>query len=55
MVWAEITDDDEDTENALLLTEAKVNAAYPNKGIHVSTFIVEERYGYPVPGFLFLN
>ncbi|NOS85216.1 MAG: hypothetical protein HOP31_08765 [Ignavibacteria bacterium] len=42
LVWAEIKDDDEISENALLLAEAKVNAKFCSKGFHISSTIVEQ-------------
>ena len=42
LVWAEIKDDDEETEDALIMSEAKVNAGCFKYGFHISTTIVEE-------------
>ena len=50
LVWAEIKDDDEDTEDALLLAEAKINAKYGAEGFHVSSTILEESDNYKIPG-----
>ncbi|MFA6056761.1 MAG: hypothetical protein WC756_01080 [Taibaiella sp.] len=49
LVWAEINEDDEEVENALLLTEAKLNAKFAGKGLHLSSFIVEESDHFPIP------
>src|SRR5882672_11206322 len=35
LVWAEISDDDETTEKALILSEAKANAKYSDNGFFV--------------------
>ncbi len=42
LVWAEIKDDDESCENALIIAEAKINAKFSEKGFHISSTIVEE-------------
>lgn len=49
LVWAEIKDDDEDTENGLLIVEAKINSVYHEFGYDVTTTIVEERDCLAVP------
>lgn len=49
LVWAEISDDDEPTERALILSEAKANSKYSNNGFYVSSTIVEESDGFKVP------
>lgn len=49
LVWAEVTDEDEEAEDALLLTEAKVNAKFFSHGFHVSSTIVEKSDNVPVP------
>lgn len=41
LVWAEIDEDDEETEDALILAEAKANAKYYKHGFHISSTIVE--------------
>jgi len=41
LVWAEIENDDELTEDALILSAAKVNYAFSTFGFHISTTIVE--------------
>lgn len=41
LVWAEINEDDEETEDALILAEAKANAKYSKHGFHISSTIVE--------------
>ena len=47
--WAEIMDEDEETENALFLSEAKVNSKYYEFNFSVSTTIVEQADRLPVP------
>jgi len=42
LVWAEIDNDDEETEDALILTAAKVNYEFSKYGFHISSTIVEE-------------
>jgi hypothetical protein len=49
LVWAEIADDDEQTEKALILSEAKANAKYSANGFFVSTTIVEESDCFNMP------
>ena len=49
LVWAEIKEDDEIMEDALILTEAKINAAFSEYGFHVSSTIVEDSDGLEVP------
>jgi HEPN domain-containing protein len=43
LVWAEIENDDDVAEDALLLTEAKINAAYSEYGFYVDSTILEKR------------
>jgi hypothetical protein len=49
LVWTEIEDDDESTENALRLLEAKVNANFYQYGFHISSTIVEKSDCLPIP------
>lgn len=49
LVWSEIEDDDEQTEDAILLAEAKINAQYHSKGIFISSIVVEKSDNLPVP------
>jgi hypothetical protein len=49
LVWAEIDEDDEKTEDALLLAEATVNAKYDKYGFHISSTIVESSDKLAVP------
>lgn len=42
LVWAEIYDNDEEAEKALILAQAKVNAQYDKFGFAISSTIVEE-------------
>jgi hypothetical protein len=41
LVWAEIENDDEKTEDGLILTAAKINNDFAKYGFHVSSTIVE--------------
>lgn len=41
LVWAEIKNDDEETEDALILAAAKVNNTFSKYGFHLSSTIVE--------------
>lgn len=49
LVWAQIENNDESAENALLLSEAKANAKYSDNGFYVSSTIVEEGDHLNVP------
>ncbi len=49
LVWAEINDDDEVTEDALIMAEAKANATYFGKGFFVNSTIVEKSDNISVP------
>lgn len=49
IVWAEINDDDEKAEDAILLAEAKVNAYARQFDFSVDTMIVEKSDAIPVP------
>lgn len=49
MVWAEIMDDDEDTEDALLLSEASTNAYFHEHGFHIASTIVEQSDKMTIP------
>ena len=49
LVWAEIKNDDEETEDALILAAAKVNNAFSKYGFHLSSTIVEEDDMMEVP------
>ncbi|MFD2827163.1 hypothetical protein ACFSYG_11835 [Leeuwenhoekiella polynyae] len=49
LVWAEITEDDEIMEDALILAEAKINAHFSDYGFHVSSTIVEDVDGLQIP------
>ena len=49
MVWAEINDDEERLERALLLADATVSARYHDVGFAMITTIVEKRDHIPVP------
>mgnify|MGYP001003481432 CR=1 FL=1 len=49
LVWAEIKDDDEITEDALILASAKVNNDFSEYGFHISSTIVEEEDNIEIP------
>lgn len=49
LVWAEIYNDDEETENALILSQAKLNSKYSTFGFYISSTIIEERDSLNVP------
>lgn len=49
LVWAEIQDGDEQTEDALILSEAKINNEFSKFGFHISSTIVETTDGFKVP------
>lgn len=49
LVWAEIKDDDDMMENALILAEAKINAYFSKFGFNISSTIVEKCDGLEVP------
>lgn len=49
LVWAEIENDDEETENALILSAAKVNSQFSQHGFHLSSTIVEVEDNLNVP------
>lgn len=49
LVWAEIKDDDEIMEDALILAEAKINAYFSKYGFHITSTIVEESDSLEVP------
>lgn len=49
LVWAEIEDLDEESEDGLILAEAKTNALFSNYGFHISTTIIEKGDNLAVP------
>lgn len=49
LVWAEIENDDEKTEDALILASAKVNNDFSDCGFHISSTIVEEEDQLEIP------
>ena len=49
LVWAEIDDDDEASEDGLILAEAKVNADYSKNGFHITSTIIESGDNQSVP------
>ncbi len=48
-VWATIRDNDDITEDALILSEAKINAKYSEHGFHISSTVVEESDKIQIP------
>lgn len=42
LVWVQISDENEQMENALILSEAAINASYSKHGFYISSTIVEE-------------
>lgn len=50
LVWAEIKNDDEQTEDALILAAAKINNEFADYGFHISSTIVEEDDQLEIPG-----
>lgn len=49
LVWAEINDDDEPTEDQLRLAQAKINARYNQYGFYLTSTIVEQSDCLPIP------
>lgn len=49
LVWAIVEDNDEETEDNLLLAEAKVNSIYYKHGFYLTSTIVEESDKIPPP------
>jgi hypothetical protein len=49
MVWSEINDDDEATEDALLLAEARVNNKYQSNGFFINSTIIEKSDNLKIP------
>jgi hypothetical protein len=49
LVWAKIKDDDDATEDALLLAEARANASFSEHGFFISSTIVEQSDNLSVP------
>jgi hypothetical protein len=49
LVWAEINDNDEATEDALLISEAKVNGKYYEKGFYLNSTIIEKSDNLSTP------
>ncbi|CAN5488842.1 hypothetical protein BH11BAC5_BH11BAC5_43100 [soil metagenome] len=49
LVWSEIDDDDEETENALLIAEAKVNGKYIKNGFFINSTIIEKSDNLTIP------
>lgn len=49
LVWAEIEDDDENTEDALILASARINNDFSEYGFHISSTIVEAEDNIDIP------
>jgi hypothetical protein len=49
LVWVQIADDDQSTEKALILAQARVNSAFHQYGFHIESMIVEECDNLKVP------
>lgn len=49
LVWAEVNDGDESTEDAVLLSEAKVNAKYHQYGFFINSTIIEKSDNLDIP------
>lgn len=49
LVWSKIHDNDESSENALILAEAETNAEFMDVGFYISTTVVEQSDGLNVP------
>jgi len=49
LVWSEIKDDDEEMEDLLLITEAKINGKYHDKGFYINSTIIEASDKMPIP------
>jgi len=49
LVWAEIAEDDEKAEDALIMLEAKINARFYGHGFQITTTIVEDCDNLVIP------
>ena len=49
LVWVEVFDDDENSIDSLILSEARINASHSKYGFHISTTVVEVSDNLPVP------
>ena len=49
LVWAEVNDGDEEMENLLLLTEAKINNKYLKDGFFINSTIIEKSDNLNIP------
>jgi hypothetical protein len=49
LVWAEITESDDQSENGLILSEAKTNAKFSKYGFHISSTIVDDCDNVKIP------
>ena len=49
LIWAEIKEDSEEAEDALLIAQAKINAKYIQSGFAISTMVVEDVDNLAIP------
>lgn len=49
LVWSIINDNDQDAEDAIYLSEAKLNSIYAQNGFSVDTIVFEKSDSIPVP------
>ena len=49
LVWAEIDDFDEKSEDGIILAEAKTNSKFAKYGFHISSTIIEKEDNLSVP------
>jgi len=49
LVWAQIANEDDKSENALILSEARANRKYSETGFYISSTIVEECDNLEIP------
>lgn len=53
LVWAQIPDDDEESETNLILAQSKVNTQFHKFGVHIESMIVEDSDELEVPPHYF--
>ncbi len=53
LVWAQIPDDDFESEKQLILAQSAINAAFHEYGFHIESMIVEDSDGLEVPAQYF--
>jgi hypothetical protein len=49
LVWSEINDNDDATEDALLLAESRVNNKYHSRGFYINSTIIEKSDNLAIP------